>query len=155
MFASPADSGGSFETFWQRWYFFLAAWQTMPFFNSYVSHAWKYIVVHYAPNAPPPPKKITFLMVHPLMDDSQVGAENIGIHGPTWIKTNKNTTEKQYRLDYCRYIFGWNIKGELFLQYPSTIPALGAPCPRGSTPDFKWREWSNGEKNQNPKKSLD
>ena len=22
------------------------------------------------------------------------------------------------------------------------------------TPDFKWREWSNGGKNQNPKKSL-
>ena len=76
-------------------------------------------------------------------------------HGPTWIKTNKNTTEKQYRLDYCRYNFGCNIKTELFLQYPTTIPALGAPCPRGSTSDFKWRGWSNGGKNQNLKKSLD
>ena len=27
--------------------------------------------------------------------------------------------------------------------------------PRGSTPDFKWQVWSNGGKNQNPKKSLD
>ena len=76
-------------------------------------------------------------------------------HGPTWIKTNKNTTENQYRLDYCRYIFGWNVKAELFLQYPTTIPALGAPCPRGGTSDFKWRGWLKGRKNQNPKKSLD
>ena len=34
---------------------------------------------------PPPPKKITFLMVYPLMDDSQVGAENI-----SWSHMNKN-----------------------------------------------------------------
>ena len=27
--------------------------------------------------------------------------------------------------------------------------------PRGGTPDFKWQGWSNGGKNQNPKKSLD
>ena len=28
--------------------------------------------------------------------------------------------------------------------------------PRGLwTPDFKWQGWSNGGKNQNPKKSLD
>ena len=27
--------------------------------------------------------------------------------------------------------------------------------PRGSTPGFKWQGWSNGGKNQNPKKSLD
>ena len=26
-------------------------------------------------------------------------------------------------------------------------------CPRGGTPDFKWQGWSNGGKNQNPKKS--
>lgn len=75
-------------------------------------------------------------MVYPLMDDSQVGAENIFMV-PHEKKTNKNTTEKQYRLDYCRYNFGWNIKAELFLQYPTTIPALGAPCARGSTSDFK------------------
>ena len=27
-------------------------------------------------------------------------------------------------------------------------------CPGGSTPDFKWQEWSNGGHNQNPKKPL-
>ena len=26
--------------------------------------------------------------------------------------------------------------------------------PKGDTPDFKWQGWSNGAKNQNPKKSL-
>ena len=29
-----------------------------------------------------------------------------------------------------------------------------SPGGGGNTPDFKWREWSNGGKNQNPKKSL-
>lgn len=43
----------------------------------------EYILLCTMPLTPPPPKKKTFLMVHPLMDDSQVGAENIGIHGPT------------------------------------------------------------------------
>ena len=75
-------------------------------------------------------------------------------HVPTWIKTNKNTKEKQYRLDYCRYIFGWNIKGQLFLQYPSTMPSLGAPCLRGSTPDFKWRDDRTGKKSKPPKNPL-
>ena len=77
----------------------------------------------------PPQAKIKFLKVHPLMETSKRVLETF--HSPTWIKTNKNTTEKQYRLDYCRYIFGWNIKRELLLQYPSTIPALGAPSPGG------------------------
>ena len=27
--------------------------------------------------------------------------------------------------------------------------------PRKGTPDFKWQEWLNGNKNQNPKKSPD
>ena len=31
---------------------------------------------------------------------------------------------------------------------------LWYPCPRGDNPDFKWQGWSNGGKNQNPKKSL-
>ena len=125
----------------------------MPFFNSYVSHAWKYIVVHYAPNAPPPPKKITFLMVHPLMDDSQVGAENIGIHGPTWIKTNKNTTEKQYRLDYCRYIFGWNIKGELFLTISQHNTCTGCSLSQGEYSGFQVTGMIERGKKSNPQKS--
>lgn len=102
----------------------------------------------------PPQTKIKFLKVHPLMETSKRVLETF--HSPTWIKTNKNTTEKQYRLDYCRYIFGWNIKRELLLQYPSTIPALGAPCPGGggevTPPDFKRWGWSNGSKTQSPKK---
>ena len=31
---------------------------------------------------------------------------------------------------------------------------LWYPCPRGDNPDFTWQVWSNGGKNQNPKKSL-
>ena len=32
---------------------------------------------------------------------------------------------------------------------------VAGTCSPGGTPDFKWRGWSNGEKNQNPRKSLD
>ena len=28
------------------------------------------------------------------------------------------------------------------------------PMPKGGTPEFKWQGWSNGGKNQNPKKSV-
>ena len=110
----------------------------------------------------PPQTKIKFLKVHPLIETSKRVLETF--HSPTWIKTNKNTTEKQYRLDYCRYIFGWNIKRELLLQYPSTIPALGAPCPGGGGGGYsagfqamgmiKWEQNSKPQKNPLTKKKT-
>ena len=86
------------------------------------------------------------------MDDSQVGAENIkNFHVPTWIKTNKNTKENNIGLTTVDIFLDGILKESYFY----TMPALGAPCLRGSTPDFKRRGWSNQEKIKTPQKSLD
>ena len=50
------------------------------------------------------------------------------------------------------------LSGNKYLSWPcmyNMCPEAGCFIPRGDTPDFKWRGWSNGGKNQNPKKSLD